>query len=116
MTDAGRALELLVRETREHGDDISWAAKMISESGIAPQDAHFFVETWSAAAATIGSEILSRQQQPSCSFCLKTNRDVRAMVTSPNANICDECSEIIARTLAVKQGTGKLLTWIRRHL
>jgi len=113
-SEAESALKLLIKETRAQADSVSWAATMLQESGVAPEDAHFFVETLNAAAAAFGREVLSNAEHPSCSFCLKTSKDVLNMVTSPNANICNECSEIVTRTLATKRGEGKLLAWLRR--
>ncbi len=44
--------------------------------------------------------------EPSCSFCSKQSRDVRSLITAPNANICDECVAICVATLA-QQGRAE---------
>jgi len=31
---------------------------------------------------------------PHCSFCKKSQSDVKRLITGPNANICDECVDL----------------------
>lgn len=47
--------------------------------------------------------------QPTCSFCSKTQKEVRKMIAGPGAHICDECiglcNDIIAEELK-REGRG----------
>ena len=38
-----------------------------------------------------------------CSFCNKSQRDVRALIAGPSVQICDECVDICRDTLAEHQ-------------
>lgn len=107
--DARAALTLLITEARRQQDHVDWAERLLREAGVSPEDVHYFVETLNAAGAAVAKGLLNDPAQPRCSFCLKTNADVRAMITSPNANICDECSEVVRSTLEQRDGGGGLL-------
>lgn len=40
-----------------------------------------------------------KKQQPRCSFCNKTQEQVRKLIAGPNAYICDECVDICAEII-----------------
>jgi hypothetical protein len=104
-------LNALVVEMRAQPDSVQWAADLLKQAEISPEDAHFFVVVWNAAGAELGAKILQQGGLPRCSFCLKTSADVRSMITSPNANICNECSEIVQNTFASKEKRS-ILSWL----
>lgn len=106
--DTLQALKLLITETRRQHDHVDWAERLLREAGVSPEDVHYFVETLNAAGAAVAKTLLSDDGQHRCSFCLKTNADVRGMITSPNANICNECSDIVRKTLDQRKGGGLL--------
>jgi hypothetical protein len=107
---ANEALKQLIQEARGQRDGLAWAASLLKQTGDAPEDAHYFVETLNAAAQQNGAELLQSNELPRCSFCLKTSAQVRKMVSAPNANICDECSEIVRNTLAEKREKRSLFS------
>jgi hypothetical protein len=40
------------------------------------------------------------ERSASCSFCGKTRKDVRKLITGPSVHICDECVELCGEVLA----------------
>lgn len=89
------ALRCLIIEARRHDDVISWATGLLRQSDLPPHDKHYLLEGLAAAGRVASAEVLQADALPRCSFCLKTNADVLAMVSAPNANICNECSDIV---------------------
>jgi hypothetical protein len=110
------ALQHLIESVRRQGNHVAWAAELLRESAAKPEDAHFLIETLSAAGGDMGSQALESSEVPRCSFCLKSSRDVKSMVTSPNANICDECCEIALRTMKGKHSSLMRLWRRMTHL
>jgi len=47
----------------------------------------------------MASRIDDKKQQPRCSFCNKTQDQVRKLIAGPNAYICDECIEICSEII-----------------
>lgn len=92
-------MEELVRECRAATEPIEWASLLLSGAGKA-EDVHFFVETLAAAEARVAADVMAASDLPRCSFCLKTSADVRAMISAPGANICNECADIVQATFA----------------
>lgn len=37
---------------------------------------------------------MDEPENPHCSFCNKSQSDVKRLITGPHANICDECVEL----------------------
>jgi len=107
---AKEAVKILIHEARAQRDSVSWAAAILRESGASPEDVVFFVESFNAAAARNGAALLAEGNLPRCSFCLKTSAQVRWMVTAPNANICDECSNIVQNIFAEKHAKRSFLS------
>lgn len=47
----------------------------------------------------MANRINDKKQQPRCSFCNKTQEQVRKLIAGPNAYICDECIDICAEII-----------------
>lgn len=47
----------------------------------------------------MASRVDDKKQQPRCSFCNKTQDQVRKLIAGPNAYICDECIEICSEII-----------------
>ncbi len=58
----------------------------------------------------LGSNKREGAEQIACSFCLKTQDEVRKLIAGPNVFICDECinlcNDIIERECEAEEGPG----------
>ena len=91
-------LQALVNAIREQSDAANSIVDLVKGGNVTAQDVHFLAEVLNAVAARAGTDVRRSGEDARCSFCMKSSRDVRALVTSPNANICNECIEIARRT------------------
>jgi hypothetical protein len=109
MNDHANALRQLIVEIRQRDrDPIEWLLDVFRSAGLAAEDLHALAETFNSAAARHGINV-SATQHGRCSFCMKDSRDVRALVTSPNANICNECIENARRSIRSKSPIKRFL-------
>ena len=46
-----------------------------------------------------------------CSFCGKSQRDVRKLIAGPTVFICDECVELCMDIVGEENNLGGLLRW-----
>src|SRR5258708_35581238 len=91
---AAVSLRLLIAEARTQHDSTAWALALLKSVEALPEDIAFVVQSLNVAAKKFNEPLLLGDDLPRCSFCLKTSRYVLAMVTSPSANICNECVDI----------------------
>ena len=54
------------------------------------------------------------QRKPRCSFCGKTQDQVRRLIAGPNAYICDECITLCQEIMSEQPANGQMGQFSRR--
>ncbi len=99
MNSDSRALVKLIAGAKESRDRFEYINLLIEEASISSVDLAFFGESLLKAIHDRGEKLLSDGPEKRCSFCLKTESQVPALVAAPNANICCECVDIARRAM-----------------
>lgn len=97
--EAANRLRALIDEAIGHPNSSQWARAVLDSVNDPPRIA-YFVQCLSVAASSYSVDVLTTAIPRRCSFCLKAIADVALLVTSPHANICNECSEVVRRTVS----------------
>ena len=89
---------------REDGEDC--LDSIVEASGLSPVEFQRLGAVFGRVLQRRGGLVLKKGATLRCSFCLKTQREVRTLVGAPNANICDEWVEtsgaVVRRELATR--------------
>ena len=89
----------LIRAARREPDPWAYLESLIDDGRVDPVDLAFFAEALVKVARERGANLLNDGSEKRCSFCLKTDSQVKALVAAPNANICCECVEIARKAM-----------------
>src|SRR5579885_3548367 len=100
-------LTLLLALRHSHTDSRAFVDILASELRrlfVAPRDLEDLVGAIRGAAALYLGERTNRISGPVCSFCAKGRNEVRTLMVSANAAICDECGISTLKTICQQPG------------